>query len=188
MAVLCLLLGGFSFFWAAAAVTSIPQLHLPDPFSHWYRGLLEILAVLTACVGLLALLFRDQSSVVMGSIAGALLNLNGRLGYLIAWLNLIGAGAMLLNATHSDRTGERYWHILPVCLLMSAALFFCGLSRLPLLLVPCFGILVIATPLFKAQFGRFPLHSFTVDPQLRVLPLSIRSAFLEGSSVHTGWA
>jgi ACS family tartrate transporter-like MFS transporter len=75
---------------------------------------------------------------------------------LIAWFNLIGAGAMLLNATHSDRTRERYWHIVPVCLLMPAALYLCGLSRLPLLLIPCFGILVIANSALQGPIWSLP--------------------------------
>ena len=33
-------------------------------------------------------------------------------GFLIAGMGLLGALAMILNAMHSDRTGERYWHVI----------------------------------------------------------------------------
>lgn len=42
-------------------------------------------------------------------------------GMIIAGLGLLGAAAMLLNGSHSDRRGERFWHILLPVLLMAPA-------------------------------------------------------------------
>ncbi|HKO17469.1 MAG TPA: MFS transporter [Acidobacteriaceae bacterium] len=78
------------------------------------------------------------------------------IGFLIAWFNLVGAGAMLLNATHSDRSGERYWHILPLCLIMAAALFFCGLSRLPLVVISSLGVLMVANSALQGPVWSLP--------------------------------
>ena len=47
----------------------------------------------------------------------------GQIGLLIAVTGLVAAIAMLANAAHSDRTGERRWHICIPVLLMSALLF-----------------------------------------------------------------
>ena len=49
-------------------------------------------------------------------------------GFIIAGLSLLGALGMLLNAIHSDRTRERYWHIIPWCLFISLGFFICGVK------------------------------------------------------------
>jgi ACS family tartrate transporter-like MFS transporter len=51
----------------------------------------------------------------------------GEVGYVVAGVGLVGAVAMLLNAMHSDRTGERCWHIVAPALVMGAALLVAGL-------------------------------------------------------------
>jgi ACS family tartrate transporter-like MFS transporter len=51
----------------------------------------------------------------------------GQVGYVVAGVGLAGAVAMLLNAMHSDRTGERCWHIVAPALVMGAALLVAGL-------------------------------------------------------------
>jgi ACS family tartrate transporter-like MFS transporter len=51
----------------------------------------------------------------------------GEVGYVVAGVGLVGAVAMLVNAMHSDRTGERCWHIVAPALVMGAALLVAGL-------------------------------------------------------------
>ena len=52
-------------------------------------------------------------------------------GFIIAGLSLLGALGMLLNAAHSDRTQERYWHIVPWCLFISLGFLVCSVSTRP---------------------------------------------------------
>ncbi len=91
-------------------------------------------------------------------------------GFTIAGLSLLGALGMLLNATHSDRTRERYWHIIPCCLLVSLGFFLCGFSTRPLIAVPALGLVIVA---YNTMQG--PLWS---------LP----GAFLKGRSAAAGIA
>jgi ACS family tartrate transporter-like MFS transporter len=50
----------------------------------------------------------------------------------IGWLNAIpgiaAVVAMILWSRHSDRTGERTWHVVIACLLAAAGLFWCGMA------------------------------------------------------------
>jgi ACS family tartrate transporter-like MFS transporter len=68
----------------------------------------------------------------------------GGVGRLIAWLGLAGAVAMIAGASHSDRTGERTWHIVVPFVLMGAAYSVGGLSHRPLLAVAAFAVAVVA--------------------------------------------
>jgi ACS family tartrate transporter-like MFS transporter len=65
-------------------------------------------------------------------------------GFIIAGLSLLGALGMVLNAMHSDRTPERYWHIIPWCLLVSLGFVICGISTKPFITVPALGLLILA--------------------------------------------
>jgi ACS family tartrate transporter-like MFS transporter len=51
----------------------------------------------------------------------------GQVGYVVAGVGLVGAAAMLWNAAHSDKTGERKWHIALPAILMGASLLVAGL-------------------------------------------------------------
>ncbi|HEX4636726.1 MAG TPA: MFS transporter, partial [Rhizomicrobium sp.] len=50
----------------------------------------------------------------------------------VGWLNAVpgiaAVGAMVLWSRHSDRTGERTWHVVLACLLAAAGLFYCGVA------------------------------------------------------------
>ncbi len=91
-------------------------------------------------------------------------------GFIIAVLSLLGALGMLLNAAHSDRTRERYWHILPCCLLVSLGFLVCGISTKPLIAVPALGLIILA---YNSMQG--PLWSLPAD-------------FLKGRSAAAGIA
>jgi MFS transporter, ACS family, tartrate transporter len=91
-------------------------------------------------------------------------------GFIIAGLSLLGALGMLFNAMHSDRSRERYWHIIPYCLLISLGFYLCGASSRPFIAVPALGLLIVA---YNSMQG--PLWS---------LPAS----FLKGRSAAAGIA
>jgi ACS family tartrate transporter-like MFS transporter len=77
---------------------------------------------------------------------------------------------MVLNGLHSDRTGERYLHVVIPCLLMAAGYLVCGFSVAPLVAIPAFAIAVIS---------QFALQG----------PIwSIASGFLTGRSAAAGIA
>jgi ACS family tartrate transporter-like MFS transporter len=77
-------------------------------------------------------------------------------GFVLALFNLVGAAAMLLNAMHSDRTGERHWHVILVCLVMASSLILCGSSRAPNVVVPAFGLLILANSAMQGPLWSLP--------------------------------
>jgi MFS transporter, ACS family, tartrate transporter len=52
-------------------------------------------------------------------------------GWLVSGAGLLGAVAMLVNATHSDRTGERRWHVAGPFLLVALMFLASGLLKTP---------------------------------------------------------
>lgn len=66
----------------------------------------------------------------------------GRVGWLIAWMGVMGAVAMLANAWSSDRSGERTGHIIVPCLLMAAGFVVGGLTRDPWIAIPAFALTI----------------------------------------------
>jgi ACS family tartrate transporter-like MFS transporter len=65
-------------------------------------------------------------------------------GFLVACLGLAGAASMLLNAWHSDRTGERKLHIILPCLIMAAGYLTASYARAPWLVVAWLAATFIA--------------------------------------------
>ena len=94
----------------------------------------------------------------------------GQVGWLIAGMGLLGAVAMLLTAEHSDRRGERTWHIVVPCLLMGAAFLVGGGTRTAGIAVPAFALTVAA---YNAAQG--PV-------------LALPAAFLSGRASAIGYA
>jgi MFS transporter, ACS family, tartrate transporter len=95
---------------------------------------------------------------------------NRNIGFLIATMSLLGAPAMILNAMHSDRTKERYLHVVVPFLLMTAAFVIGGLSTAPFLAVPA---LAVAS-----------LSYFSLQGPL----LALATSFLHGRSAAAGIA
>jgi MFS transporter, ACS family, tartrate transporter len=85
-------------------------------------------------------------------------------GYIIAILSLLGAAAMLLNATHSDRVQRRtpdsnyprYMHIIPWAFLISVGFFACGLSTNPISVVAAIGTIIIAYNAMQGPLWALP--------------------------------
>jgi MFS transporter, ACS family, tartrate transporter len=91
-------------------------------------------------------------------------------GMLIAGFGLLGAVGMLLNGWHSDKTGERYWHILVPTLVLGVGYSAMGATRSP-------AIFIVAAA--ATSFVYFALQV----PMLTLAP-----AFLRGKSVAAGVA
>ena len=128
-------------------------------------------------VWLLGLFFLCILTVLYGwsfSAPAILIQLTGRsvgaVGTIIAVMGLLGAGAMLVTAWHSDRTRERTLHIVLPCLVMGAAFVVGSLTRHPVLSVLAFAVTVIA---YNAAQG--PV-------------LTLPSIFLRGRSSAIGYA
>jgi ACS family tartrate transporter-like MFS transporter len=91
-------------------------------------------------------------------------------GYATAAMSLLGALAMILNAQHSDRTGERYLHVAVPFLLMAAGYVAGGWTALPWLAVPGLALASIA-------------FTSTMGPQWAIPP-----SFLQGRAAARGIA
>jgi ACS family tartrate transporter-like MFS transporter len=72
----------------------------------------------------------------------------GNVGYLIALAAAAGAVAMIVNGIHSDRTGERRWHVLVPVLLMALLMLVAGLHLQGWIAAV---ILLVALPVFFAM-------------------------------------
>jgi ACS family tartrate transporter-like MFS transporter len=78
-------------------------------------------------------------------ILKAITGLNNRdVGFLVALMSVLGAPAMILNAMHSDRTRERYFHVVIPLLLMCVGYLIGGLSIVPFLAVPALALASIS--------------------------------------------
>jgi MFS transporter, ACS family, tartrate transporter len=93
-----------------------------------------------------------------------------KVGFLVAFMGLLNALGLVLNAIHSDRAGERYGHIILPLLLMAGGYLVGGLSVNPLWVVPA---LTVSTVGFYCTQGIF---------------FAIPSAFLKGKSAAAGIA
>jgi len=91
-------------------------------------------------------------------------------GFLIAWIGLLGALGMVLNALHSDRSGERYWHVIVPFLVMGCGFAVGGLSTWPWLAVPALAAMAVS-------------YTTLLGPLLAVPPM-----FLKGKTMAAGIA
>jgi ACS family tartrate transporter-like MFS transporter len=105
------------------------------------------------------------------AIIKTITSLNNRdVGFLVAGMNVLGAPSMILNAMHSDRSKERYFHVVIPFALMCVCYLIGGLSVAPFLAVPALAIAAIS---YYALQG--PL-------------LALATSFLHGKSAAAGIA
>jgi ACS family tartrate transporter-like MFS transporter len=64
-------------------------------------------------------------------------------GYVSAGASLLGAAAMLLNGWHSDRSGERYLHLITPVVAVTAALALLAVSDAPAAVIAGYGLFQI---------------------------------------------
>jgi MFS transporter, ACS family, tartrate transporter len=93
-----------------------------------------------------------------------------QVGFLVAILGILGAVSMLLNGLHSDRTGERYLHVIVPCLLTTMGFVVAGISTTPLVLLFGFACVMIGFNGMNATVWTIP------------------SSFLAGKSAAAGIA
>lgn len=67
-----------------------------------------------------------------------------QVGYLVAVFGLAGAIGMLVNAEHSDRSGERTFHCIIPCLLMGAAFLVAGSWHQAWIVISALGVAFVA--------------------------------------------
>ncbi|MGA2848966.1 MAG: MFS transporter [Terracidiphilus sp.] len=94
----------------------------------------------------------------------------GNVGYLLAGFGVAGAVAMLVNGAHSDRSGERAWHIIVPCMVMALGYLVASYAHLPWVVVAALGASSIA------------FHS------LQGPALSVPTQFLAGRAAAAGVA
>jgi len=68
----------------------------------------------------------------------------GHVGFLLAGFGVAGAVAMLLNGSHSDRSGERPLHIIVPCIVMALGYIVSSYAHLPWVVVAALGASSIA--------------------------------------------
>ena len=91
-------------------------------------------------------------------------------GWLVSGAGLLGAVAMLVNATHSDRTGERRWHVAGPFLLVALMFLASGLLRTPWVVAGALTVVYVCLAGLQT-----PL-------------LAISASFLKGKSMAAGAA
>jgi MFS transporter, ACS family, tartrate transporter len=79
-----------------------------------------------------------------------------RVGFVVALLGTINAMAMLLNAAHSDRTGERHRHIALPCGLVAAGFVMAALSNRPAIVLMGFAVAMIGHGAINAVVWGLP--------------------------------
>ncbi len=79
-----------------------------------------------------------------------------RVGFVVAFLGIINAVAMLLNGAHSDRTGERHYHVGIPCGLAAAGFVMAGLSNRPAIVLTGFALVGIGTCSVNAAVWSIP--------------------------------
>ncbi|HTV83354.1 MAG TPA: MFS transporter [Acidobacteriaceae bacterium] len=77
-------------------------------------------------------------------------------GFIIAGLGVLGALSMLLNGWHSDKTGERRWHVVAPLLLMAVGYVAAGVSVLPVIVLPALVLMFAGNTAVQAPLWTIP--------------------------------
>ncbi len=126
-----------------------------------------IMACFFFCVIITAYSYNLSAPSILQQLTG--LNAT-KIGFLISGANLLGAVAMMANASHSDRVRERYLHIAIPFALAAVGFVVGGLSTQAWIGVPALSLVVVA---YAATLG---VH-WTIPP-----------VFLSGRSAAAGIA
>ena len=110
----------------------------------------------------------------------------GGVGRFIAWLGVAGAAAMLVGASHSDRTGERTWHIAAPFLVMGAAYGAGGLLHRPLFAVVAFSVAVVAYNAMQGPLLMLP-STFFSGPRSAVGYAALNAVGILGGFLGPAW-
>jgi ACS family tartrate transporter-like MFS transporter len=125
------------------------------------------LGMLSFCMLALSYAYTFSAPAILKKLTGFSVT---NVGFLIAAMNGLAAAGMILNAIHSDRARERYWHVIVPFLVISSGFLIGGVSSLPWIAVPALAAAVIS-------------HSSLQGPLL-----SIPAIFFKGRSMAAGIA
>jgi ACS family tartrate transporter-like MFS transporter len=153
------------------------QLHADSERAHLGREAGVMQALLSAKVWMIGAYFFCALTASYGYSFSAPAILQGvtgwsvaHVGYLVACFGLAGAAGMLLNAAHSDRSGERALHCIVPCLVMSGGFVVASYARAPWVVVAA-----LATSFISFQAMQGPA-------------LSVPTQFLAGRAAAAGIA
>lgn len=113
----------------------------------WLLGLFYL------CILFCAYGYNFSAPAIIQKITGLSTTL---VGMVIAITSLMGALALLLNASHSDRTKERLLHIGIPCLFMSAGYVVGGIATAPVLAIPALAISYIGSSALHGVLWSMP--------------------------------
>ena len=81
---------------------------------------------------------------------------NTGVGLILAGIGLLGAASMLLNGWHSDKSGDRRWHLTLPMLLVAAGYVAAGSSMRPGVVLPALAIIFCGLTASAVPFWTFP--------------------------------
>ncbi len=77
-------------------------------------------------------------------------------GMVIAGIGILGTLSMLLNGWHSDKTGDRRWHLVLPILLIAAGYLAAGSSTRPEMVLPALAVIFCGLTAVLAPFWTYP--------------------------------
>jgi MFS transporter, ACS family, tartrate transporter len=117
------------------------------------QGRVWVLGLLLLCLYLGFYGYTFSAPAMIQNVTGLSVT---RVGFVVAFLGIINAMAMLLNGAHSDRTGERHYHVGLPCGLMAAGFVMAGLSNRPAIVLTGFALVGIGTCAVNAVVWSIP--------------------------------
>jgi ACS family tartrate transporter-like MFS transporter len=140
----------------AADAASIPE----TGHSGIWRAITNPIVLLFGGFAVFVMGFTQAFSLSAPQILGARTGLDvGAVGWLVTAGGLLGAIAMLANSWASDRTGNRFWHIVAPLLLLSASYFLIGKSTTPLVVMAGYLCLMAASFGYQAVYPAYVSQS-----------------------------
>jgi MFS transporter, ACS family, tartrate transporter len=107
-------------------------------------------------------------------------------GFIVAILGVLGAVAMILVGLSSDRSGERYLHVILPCLLVAVGFAAAGLSFSPWIALPAFAIIVAGHSAMQSPVWTIP-SSFLADRSAAAGIAAVNTIAILGGFVGPYW-
>ncbi|HKR28766.1 MAG TPA: MFS transporter, partial [Acidobacteriaceae bacterium] len=81
---------------------------------------------------------------------------NTGVGLIIAGIGVLGAVSMLLNGWHSDKTGDRRWHLVLPLVILASGYVAAGSSTRPAIVLPALGVILCGVTAVLGPFWTIP--------------------------------